>query len=395
MIVCLTLASVKKSATKPHKHTLCNCGTRANFALEGQKASCCAKCKTAGMVDVKNKKCRCKKSQPHFGFFGERPTCCASCKTTDMVAMMNKSCKCGIRAAFGLPGNKPSCCKNCKTDDMVDVVSPKCKCGRVTPTFGYPEDMKAVCCVRCKTASMEDVNSQRCVCKRCRPNFGLPGAKATCCATCATEGMTNLNAPRCKQEHCDTIVVGGPNDGYCIRCFIFLFPDKPTARFYKVKERHVADFVSDLAKVTPELHNIEIVYDRQINGECSSRRRPDIRLELLTHSVIIEVDEKKHNSYSCENKRIMQIYQDLGMRPTVFLRLNPDAYTDAAGVKHPSCFKLHRTQEVPLVKDKEVWQARLNVLKERLLFHAVTVPEPAVTTEMLFYEGFADGCRGS
>jgi hypothetical protein len=44
--------------------------------------------------------------------------------------------------------------------------------------------------------------------------------------------------------------------------------------------------------------------------------------------LIIEVDENKHDNYdcSCENKRIMLISQDLGHRPVVLLRFNPDGY---------------------------------------------------------------------
>lgn len=76
------------------------------------------------------------------------------------------------------------------------------------------------------------------------------------------------------------------------------------------------------------------------------------------------------------------------MRPTVFLRVNPDAYTDAAGKKHDSCFKRHKTQDVPLIRDKAVWQKRMDVLKDRLLHHEVNVPEAAITTEFLFYDGF-------
>ena len=85
----------------------------------------------------------------------------------------------------------------------------------------------------------------------------------------------------------------------------------------------------------------------------------------------------------------MKIYQDLGMRPTVFLRREPGrrVHVDRAGNKHPSCFRQHKTQDVPWVRDKEAWQQHLDVLKDRL-YQAVKVPEAAITTEFLFYDGF-------
>ena len=43
---------------------------------------------------------------------------------------------------------------------------------------------------------------------------------------------------------------------------------------------------------------------------------------------MVEVDENQHNNYdcSCENKRLMELAQDLGHRSMVVIRFNPDAY---------------------------------------------------------------------
>jgi hypothetical protein len=47
----------------------------------------------------------------------------------------------------------------------------------------------------------------------------------------------------------------------------------------------------------------------------------------------IEIDENQHVAYdcSCENKRIMELSQDVGHRPIVFIRFNPDGYKDHKG----------------------------------------------------------------
>jgi len=50
--------------------------------------------------------------------------------------------------------------------------------------------------------------------------------------------------------------------------------------------------------------------------------------------VIIEVDENQHIDYdcSCENKRIMELSQDLDHRPIVFIRFNPDEYDNKENI---------------------------------------------------------------
>ena len=66
-----------------------------------------------------------------------------------------------------------------------------------------------------------------------------------------------------------------------------------------------------------------MVFDKKIDDGCSLRR-PDVRIECMTHTIIIECDKNKYQGYSCENKRTMKIFQDLGS--IVFLRFNQDLY---------------------------------------------------------------------
>jgi len=57
--------------------------------------------------------------------------------------------------------------------------------------------------------------------------------------------------------------------------------------------------------------------------------------QIYYYIIIIEVDENKHTNYdcNCENKRLMELSQDLQHRPIVFIRFNPYSYTDKNGVK--------------------------------------------------------------
>ena len=64
---------------------------------------------------------------------------------------------------------------------------------------------------------------------------------------------------------------------------------------------------------------------RNLNPACT-KRRPDIRFELPTRDVIVEVDENQHRGYeeSCECARMSEIVGAIGGKPVVFIRYNPD-----------------------------------------------------------------------
>jgi hypothetical protein len=66
-------------------------------------------------------------------------------------------------------------------------------------------------------------------------------------------------------------------------------------------------------------------YDESPDRECT-KKRPDIRFEMLTHDVIVEVDENQHRGYeeSCECARISEIVGAIGGKSVVFVRYNPD-----------------------------------------------------------------------
>ena len=86
-------------------------------------------------------------------------------------------------------------------------------------------------------------------------------------------------------------------------------PDKPVFRNYKTKEYSVAQFVKTA------FQDLSWIADKRISDGCS-KRRPDLFLELENQIIIIEVDENQHTDYdcSCQNKRIMELSQDVGSR---------------------------------------------------------------------------------
>jgi hypothetical protein len=171
--------------------------------------------------------------------------------------------------------------------------------------------------------------------------------------------------------------------GYCIRCFAHMHPEEPITRRQKTKESSVIHFLNEAFPDRPW------VFDRKVDNGCS-RYRPDIFLDLLTHSLIVEVDENQHDSYDCEceNKRLMALFQDLGSRPLVLIRFNPDEYTKASGKRMKSCFVYRNVNGLPSVRSPEYWDSRLETLRARIQHYLQIVPDREVTMEHLYYDGF-------
>jgi hypothetical protein len=163
-----------------------------------------------------------------------------------------------------------------------------------------------------------------------------------------------------------------------------LFPDKPVARNYKTKERSVNDFIES------EFPDFTWIKDKRIEGGCS-RRRPDMFLDMGFQVLMIEVDEHQHTDYncSCENKRKMQLSKDIGERPMVIIRFNPDEYFClATQEKINSCWtrNTHGLIHVDHNYQKQ-WNQRLERLREQVEYwtQEANVTNKTVEEVHLFY----------
>ena len=121
--------------------------------------------------------------------------------------------------------------------------------------------------------------------------------------------------------------------------------------------------------------------DKPIEDGCT-RYRPDILIDFGSHVLIVEIDEFRHTHYVCEQKRMVDLYADLGARTTVFLRFNPDGY-ELNGVRHPTPFPVHDTGEMTV--DEEEMEERMYELIQTILFYKDNVPDESITYTYLFY----------
>ena len=252
---------------------------------------------------------------------------------------------------------------------------------RKYPAFNKEGETKGLYCGTHRKEGMVDVKHDRCIHEGCRkhPAFNKEGeTKGLYCGTHRKEGMIDVKHDRCKTHLCLT----RPQtkyDGYCLRCFMHLFPDKPVYRNYKTKEYSVVEYVK--AK-----HPHPWITDKIVGG-CS-KRRPDLLLDLIDQVIIVEVDENQHIEYdcSCENKRMMELSQDLAHRPIVFIRFNPDEY-QKGDTKVTSCWGTDKNGICVVKKSKKVeWEQRLHTLGETIEYWLKHRTDKTVEIIQHFYD---------
>ncbi len=345
------------------------CNKNASYGYENdKKPTYCSKCKLTDMVILRKRlKCIvCNINCRNFGYPNETPKYCSKCKLPGMENIYQKKCVIckKITSSFGYETDKiPLYCRKCKPEGVVNLTNKMCVvCNKTVPHFGLPNTKTPTHCKSCKLPEMQDVKNKKCIiCNNKFPVYGIPNTKiATHCKDCKQCDMENIRHPKCKSEWCNSII-SNKFKGYCKYCYIHLFPDEAISKNYKTKELSVVKFVKD------NFNDFNIQTDKIIENGCS-RRRPDILIDLGYQVIIVEIDENQHINYdcSCENKRMMELSVDVGHRPIIFIRFNPDSYKKSdKNILSPwtinslgiCCLKKNGDRE---------WNKRLTILKEQI-----------------------------
>ena len=372
-----------------------DCKTIPVFNFEGEtKRIYCNKHKTENMIDVKNKFCiepNCK-IRPSYNIEGDKKALyCYIHKLVNMVNIVSNLCiepNCKTQPIYNIEGNKKALyCSSHKKEGMVNVKTKQCielNC-KIKATYNIEGQVNALYCTEHKKENMVNILSKTCEQEGCKihPSYNIDGLKnARFCSSHKKEGMINIKNKFCKTHLCSTSVQD-KYEGYCLYCFINMFPDKPVSRNYKTKERAT---VEHILNKYPEL---TWTADKVVKDGCS-KRRPDLLLDLGYQIIIIEVDENQHTDYdcSCENKRIMELSQDLGHRPIVFIRFNPDDYLNK-GNTITSCWSNNKNGICTIKKSKQdEWTQRLNSLTSQLDYwiDPVNKTDKTIETVQLFYD---------
>jgi len=161
----------------------------------------------------------------------------------------------------------------------------------------------------------------------------------------------------------------------CARCFYNFYPNDEIPRRYKLKQHYFNE------KLIEEFGADFFQYDKRIKCGCSGRM-PDWFIDCFKYSIIIELDEDQHKYRSCDDKRMMELFKDLGNRPLVLIRINPDKYKGKTK-KRKGCFDFDERNI--LICNEKKFNKRFNTLVEMIKYYLNNEPEKEVTMQKLFF----------
>ena len=395
------------------RKTYCkDCGGGAICAHNKIKYNC-RDCKGSGICEHDNVKTRCKECKgSSFCVHQKRKDNCVVCDGSGICEHKIRKSRCkecngsGIcehqkdrtickecnGSAFCEHGRHKQVCKECDGISLCEHNKQKHRCHECKGSGICEHDKQRYICVECNGAGICEHKKDKAYCKECNGSAYCEHSKqkARCidcnggqicphkklkvrCKECDGRDL-------CKSEFCENRKIPKYND-YCLICCIHLCPEIEVSRNYKTKEN---DVVSRIKKIFP---NFDWIADKRIKDGCS-KRRPDLLLDLGTHIIIVEVDENKHTDYdcSCENKRLMELSKDVGHRPIVFIRFNPDDYNDINGNKIKSCWKLNKLGVMCIEKTKiNEWETRITNLNQQIQYWINTPNEKMIEIIELFY----------
>jgi hypothetical protein len=267
-------------------------------------------------------------------------------------------------------------CKECHGSQICEHEKQKSLCKECRGSQICEHNRQKSRCKECGGNSICEHNKRNSQCKECHGSQICNHYKQKSrCKECGGSAL-------CKSEWCET-QVGKKYDGYCLTCFIHLFPDRPNSRNYKTKEKATTDYILE------KFPDFTWVADKKVQDGCS-KKRPDLLLDLGYQIIIVEIDENQHQDYecSCENKRLMILSQDVGHRPLIFIRFNPDDYL-TVDKKVTSCWSLNKLGICTVKKSKQKeWEERLEALRAQIDYwiHPENKTEKTVEVVQLFYD---------
>ena len=311
-----------------------------------------------------DKKCRDKNKCIH----NKRKNRCRECGGSSICIhdKLKSECRDCDGSAFCVHNKFKSQCRECDGSAFCIHDKFKSQCRECDGSAFCIHDKKKSRCRECDGSSICIHNKHKSSCRECDgSSFCIHNKRKSRCIDCHPEKS-------CRTCFGIFVAHNSKYAPHCFYCYCMLNPGVEIPRQYKIKEHHVCDV---LKTAFPET---DLVFDKKVDNGCS-RKRPDVRIECFTHTVVIECDENKHQGYSCENKRTMEIFEDLGNRPIIFIRFNPDKCSNRI-----SCFSI--TKKGYLSLNKKEFKHRMGELVGVIKQNIKNIPEKDVSILKMFYE---------
>ena len=339
----------------------------------------CKECKGSSICEHGRHKAICKEcGGSAFCEHGRQKSHCKECGGPAFCEHGNikAQCKECFGSSFCEHRKRKSICKECGGTSICEHGKRKSQCKECGGTSICEHGKRKSTCKECGGTSICKHGKQKSKCKECGgSSLCKHGKQKSKCKECGGSSL-------CKSSWCETY--GNPKyKNYCLACFVNNPENQtnPLIRNYKTKEKEVVD------QIIKTFTNFTWISDKKVQDGCS-RRRPDLLLDMGTHIIIVEIDENKHTNYecSCEHKRLMELSQDLNHRPIIFIRFNPDDYTNQEGILIKSCWKLNKLGIMQIIKTKEKeWEERINILKQQIQYWIDNSTDKTIEIVELFY----------
>jgi hypothetical protein len=351
------------------------CGTQPSYGVRGTKTAIrCTKHKEKDHVNVVDKSCEKCDTLPSFGVKGTKEAIyCVKHKEKDHVNVVSKMCEfenCDKQASYGVKNtkNRIRCDKHKEIDHVRMSKKSKCEMCDKTPTYGVKNTKNALRCTKHKEIDHVDVVHKLCEYNNCstRAHCGPLFKIKTHCGKHKTNNEFIYNNPKC--ESCNLIpCYTDRDDNYPLRCEEHQLENdkniierncKSCNLICMLTEDSLCNDCNEYITRKPHKRKETIIknvldankfkYDTydQIPTEACNKYRPDFVFDIGTHVIILEVDENQHQSYACEceQSRMINLFQDFGGVPVIFIRFNPDKYVNNKGERFNTYDKSRETR---------------------------------------------------
>ena len=274
---------------------------------------------------------------------------CSIHKKKEMIDVISKRCQfenCLKYPGFNLPTKKTGLyCFEHKKQNMINVKKKPCQFDNCTkrPNFNLPSEKNGLYCIEHKKENMISINNYNCQYYKCKETalFGLINKREQYCFKHKKEDMINLILEnRCCFINCDN------EYNYLIESNKYCSNHIPSEKYGLIVKRlcRYCDIKEDTSYICGDckknknkkewaiVRHLRKIIDTKFEYNSSkmfhgfSKKRPDIFFELITHCVIVEIDEHQHNTYkdTCECSRINEIVNGIGGKSIIIIRYNPD-----------------------------------------------------------------------
>lgn len=290
-----------------------------------------------------------------------------------MPGPLCKESGCKTEASYNFPNKTQRLyCNKHKKDEMInsrDTCNEK-NCN-TSPIYNY-KNLYRLYCNKHKKDGMINVKHKYCIKDECfkRARYGLQNKYNDHCKHHKTDAMIDNNIKKCLE--CGLYQVHKRRQYLCGTCFRNKYPHHPKNKKIKQKEIFITKRISE------DYPDIQFQFDKQISYQSCHKKRPDIFLDCYNYTIIIEIDENQHQYYSCENKRLMEIFESLGNRPLVCIRFNPDKYKN-----FNSIFTFTKNG---FIKETKQFLERYTKLKKRFDYYLNNSPTKEITIENLYFD---------